>query len=96
MSHWTQLKVTTRRSLDASKKFSMTKFLEQEASKCTTEFHWVSEEYFSAKTNEVIGDIFYISIRDCINSNSVQDFLEAFINQSPYLFTEITHGVYAY
>ena len=96
MSHWTQLKVSTRRGLDASKKFSMTKFLEQENSKCTTELLWRSEEYFSDKANEPIGDVFYISIRDCINSDSVQDFLEAFIDQSPYRFMEVTNGVYSY
>ncbi len=94
MSHWTQLKVSTRRALDAKEKFSMTKFLKNQHSKSTTELIWRSEEYSSERVNEVIGDVFYISIRDCINSDSVQNFLEAFVDQSPYRFVEVTNGQY--
>lgn len=96
MSAWTQLKVSTRRALDTKEKFSMSKFLKDQDSKCTTELIWRSEEYSSERLNEPIGDTFYISIRDCINSDNVQDFLEAFVSQSPYRFMEVTNGVYVY
>lgn len=93
MSHWTLLKVTTRVSLDKKFNFSMGKFLHAEKESCLTELRFTKEEYTGSK-QDLIGCVYHISIRASLQDKSVIDFIDSFLEQSPYHFIEVVSGVY--
>lgn len=96
MANWTMLKVSTRHGVDKAKKFSMTKFLHaQKRDVIKSELIFNADVYPpNAPPEDQIGNVYHISIRNCLNSVDVESFLNNFVEQTPYKFIEVTHGVF--